>query len=227
LVGGLLVLDQVYRRGVGHVRFRRINFRRTGRRGAGQQLPSLIADDHGAILRREAADQADFLGLAVDRVPGDVKAVRVAQLRLAVVLIEILGGKYVLPVGTWVLRVTMRFVEGVDRQSTFDLDRLAAPIVVEHHSTAKATFRHLARLGAGRVGPECHQFQRTAELPGILEAQRLQVVHEIELRAARYRCGKTDDDGNEVFHAWLEQQKNYLGFCCVVRGSNESAGGDS
>jgi len=203
----LLVLDQVDRRGAGHGRLRRrLAFGRARGRGARQQLPRLIADGNAAIRRGEAADQADFLRLAVDFVPGDVNAVGVAQLRLAVVFFEILGGKNVFPVRTWVGFVAVRFVEGVDRQSTFDLDRLDSPFLIEHQPSAKATFGHLSRFGSGCVGPKGHEFELTAALAGVFDPQGHQAVHEIELRAARSGGGQTDDDQNEVFHACSKQQ---------------------
>jgi len=183
---------------------------RLGRLGSGQELLDLFADHGPAFERLEANDQADFSRLAADRIPGNPDAVGMAQLRLAVVLGELVGGEDVFAVGLGVGLGPVLFVEGVYRQRAGDLDRFFLVGFVEHQPGAETARRKLPRRGKHRVAPDRDDAHRTSEFARLAHQPR-HAIAETELRATRRneqqqeqraQAGNQGSEGRMV-HSWL------------------------
>ena len=177
--------------------------RRLARLRPRQKLLHLFTDHHAPFDRHEPHDQADLLRLAADRIPRDPHAVRVPQLRFAIVLLHLLGGEYVLAIGSGVGLGSARLVEGVDGQFAGDLDRLVFLVFVKHQPGAEAADRRLSGRVEHRVGPDRHDAHRPAELARLAHHRR-QLVAKIEFRATGRQheqhggrdaeCGKRGSD---------------------------------
>lgn len=173
------------------VRYRLHGFRRLARtlgtQGFGfvtrQELRSLFAHHRRPVAGSEADDQRDFLLLLPGRVPGNPHAVRVADVRAAVVLGQLFGGEDVLSVGPRVGLVAALFVEGVDHQRAVDLDRLLLLAGVEHQPSAKASHRFAASAVEDGVGPHGYHLGGRAGGDVVAVAPR-DILVQIELRAA-------------------------------------------
>ena len=110
--------------------------------------------------RVEPQEKADLLGRSSDFVPGDPEIVRVAQLGLAVMQRQLIRSENILAnrhgwIGVWI-----RIVEGVDRHSSVDHDRLVGAIVKEHDAPTETSNRLLARLVQNRIAPNGGRFRR-------------------------------------------------------------------
>ena len=108
---------------------------------AGKQLQALLADHQRPFLGQEAGDQAHLAGRVRRRIPGKPDAIRVADVRLAVVQGELFGREHVFPRRPGIVLVAVCFIEGVDRQRSLDLDRLFGLFGVEHQPAAEAADR--------------------------------------------------------------------------------------
>lgn len=106
---------------------------------AGQDVPGLLADDYFAIGWNEAHDQAYLALRAAGLVPRNPNAVRVPEVRLAVVLGELLLGEHVLAVRFDLVVVASGLVESIDDKLAFHLDGFFTFGVVEHQPTAKTS----------------------------------------------------------------------------------------
>lgn len=85
--------------------------------------------------------------------PGGPNAVRVADARLAVVVLELIGGDDDAALGHTILRIAIGLVEHVDDELAVDLDRVFVVVFVEHQSTTKAALRLHAGSTHHAVGP--------------------------------------------------------------------------
>jgi len=131
---------------------------------AGQDVPGLLADDHFAVGRNKADDQAYLTLWAAGLVPRNPNAVRVSEVRLAVVLGELLLGEHVLAVWFDLVVVAAGLVESVNDKLPFHLDGFFSFRVVEHQPTAKPAPGFLVGWMQDGVGPDGHDFGGRAGL---------------------------------------------------------------
>lgn len=131
--------------------------------------------------RLETHDERQLPLGSAHLVPGQEEAVRVAQVRLAVVQRKLFGQKDVFLFGHGVFRVGAAVVEDVDAQRAFHLDGLLLVFGVEHDPAAEAAHRRLARLVADRVSPHGHHPVGHGGL--FLEARQGEVRPEVQLGA--------------------------------------------
>jgi len=166
--GRYMVADGENRRGRGtHTRevSGRLRVLRQGhRRGAAQGHPCLLADDRRAVGRLEPANQADVASGPTRFVPRNPDAVRVAELRLAVVLRKLLGRERVFSVRPGVAKISPLFVEGVDDQRAVDSHRGIAVGAVERQAAAEASSAAMIRMLCLGVGPNGHHLGRRLRL---------------------------------------------------------------
>lgn len=150
-------------------RGRRRNVGRARRQPAGQHLPAGLAHYGGPAFRLEPHDQRDFFLLSAHLIPRQPHAIAVADFRFAVMSGKLFGGEDVLLIGSRVAKTGLRFVEGVDRQGPFDLDRRLFLSVVKHQPPAKAAQRWLIGLSQHRVGPYADDLFRFSRLVVLVE----------------------------------------------------------
>jgi hypothetical protein len=87
-----------------------------------------------------------------------------AHLRLAVVQRQLLRREGILSVGPRVIRFAVGFIERIDHQRPFHLDRLVLLSFIEHQSPAESADGRPARLGQDRVAPHGDDLVRLARL---------------------------------------------------------------
>jgi hypothetical protein len=120
-------------------------------------------------------------------------------------LFKLLRRESILAVGTRVVGVGPRLVEGVDHQRARHFHRLSTGTVVKHQPAAETAHGRLAFGAADGVGPEGDHAQRPAKLARAAKQRGQILLHaEIgELRAARRGGEQADDDEVRSFHAGL------------------------
>ena len=128
-----------------------------GRRAAGQEVFGLLAFDHGPAGRQELHDQADLLLRTCHVAPRKPDTVRVAQIGLAVMLAELFGREDELLIGPGVAGIAAGFIERVNYQRAFHLDRCLALLPVEHQTSAETSPGTAIRRIEHGVGPHRHQ----------------------------------------------------------------------
>lgn len=106
--------------------------------GAGQEQAGLLAHDDVAVNGREAGDEADLVLRTLGRSPGHPNAVRVPDLRPAVLALQLFGGDDVLAIGADVARIAAIFQERIDHQVAFDPDGAVLAGAVEHQPSPEA-----------------------------------------------------------------------------------------
>ena len=107
-------------------------------------------------MRLEARDQTELSLRSTDFIPGKPETVGVPQVRLAVVLLQLLRLIDISLFRRRVPAVAVGVVKGEDRERAVDHDSLALLllVVVEHDATGESAHRHLARLSQHFLGPE-------------------------------------------------------------------------
>ncbi len=164
-------------------RHRRL-LRKFHHRLARQRLLARLADHQRRAIGHEPRDQGDPLLIAAVFIPGNEHAIRVTDVGLAVVLLELLRREHVFARGPRVIRGSPRFVEGIDFERALHLHRIAVFLLVEEHASAKASYGRLARMIHDRVGPHGHDFHRGRELAVETRAPGNALL-QIKRRAAR------------------------------------------
>lgn len=114
----------------------------------------LLADDRGAFGGGEPGDEADFRLRASGVIPGQPHAVRMPQLRPAVVPGELLGGEDEFSIRLDLIRCSALFDKRVDHQRAVDRDGLVPPGAEEHQLATEAPRRSAIRLLQNGVGPQ-------------------------------------------------------------------------
>ena len=163
---------------------------RTGLRGrrrprnARQEMLGLRSDNHRPLAGEETDDQADFLLRAADLVPGDPDAVRMAEVRLAVVPGELLGREDVFSIGLRVGGPAAFLIECIHDQRALDQDRFVDLLGVERQPAAKTPRRKAVGLVQDRVGPDRgHTRRHRGKLLGLPEPRNRLV--QVQLRATQ------------------------------------------
>lgn len=116
-------------------------------------MASLLAGDHRPQFGLEANDQANILLRSAHVVPGQEEVVGVAHLGLAVVGLHLIGTEHVLASRTRIGRFPGVFIEGIDHQIAFDLDRFFFAMLVEHDPASKPASRCFSLGIADRIDP--------------------------------------------------------------------------
>jgi hypothetical protein len=152
-------------------------------------------------MRREPNQQADLALRSAGGVPRNPNAVRVAERRLAVVLLELFGSEDVFAVGPGVLRIAVGFVEGVHLERPLHLDRLGIVRGVKHQPPAEAASRTRAGRVQHGVGPHGRQLDRRFQLAvGAVAPRNVLAEVEIERLAADGGRQQGAADENSQFH---------------------------
>jgi hypothetical protein len=166
-------------------------------RSARQDVPRLLADHHASLVGREARDQADLPLVSTRLIPRDPEAVRMAELRFAIVRGDLVFCEDEFPIGLYVARVAIFLVERIDDQCAIDLDRRLLPFGVEHQPPAEPACRRIVALVQYCVRPVGDDLRRYARLV-VRSVQRPDVgLGQAKRRAAgqqdnQRKCG---DDG--------------------------------
>lgn len=140
-------------------------------------MAGLFANDHRAVDRLEANNQADLLLRIAHVVPRQPNAVRVAQARLAIAIAELLRREHEFPIRPNFVGIAAIFNERIDDQRAFDLDRVFALAVVEHQSAAETAPRRDSGLIEHRVGPHGDDLRRRSGLLLFCEERTAAVFH--------------------------------------------------
>lgn len=150
-----------------------LTWRNLGR--SGQRDASRLGEDQLAALVLESREQADPPLGATGRVPGQPKAVRRSQTRIAAVMRQILCGEQELLLGFRLVWVRAIIIERVHTQGTFDRYGFAfVSLGKEHYASAKTADDGLAGLVQGRIGPYGQDTVRRLRLGfGFEDRQRL------------------------------------------------------
>jgi len=139
-------------------------FRRDRWRAARQGDPRLVADDRGPLGRIEPADEADVLFRSPGLVPRDPDAVRVTELRLAVVPRKLLGGERVFSIRRAAIRIAIVLIEGVHDQRAVDPQRRVPVRTEEHQSAAETPCWGTIRTLEQDLTPDGHHLGRRLRL---------------------------------------------------------------
>lgn len=105
---------------------------------------------HTAFGALESRDQADLSPWTAHAIPGYPKAVRMAELRLAVVPGELLGAKDIFTSRHGVLAHILRIIVGEYDQFAVDLNGVFVTTTIKHDPAAEA---HHPGLDQHRVRP--------------------------------------------------------------------------
>lgn len=169
--------------------------------GAGEHFVALLGDDHPAFARLEAGDQAELAFRPAHLIPRQPEAIGMAELRLAVVLGQLLGEIDELLFRRAVAAVGIGFVEGEHGQGAVDLHRGAAVLTrIEHHPAAEPAHAGQARLREDVVGPDVDHARGRRGLAVVLGTEEL--VAEVQRGAAAQRAEAEraeEDEGKERF----------------------------
>ena len=152
-------------------------------RAARQEVLRLPADQRGPVGREEARDQADLRLLSSHFIPGDPEAVGMPDIRLAVMLVEVLPGEDVLSIRLGIAGTSARFVEGVNHQRSVDLDRRVALAAVKEQPPAESTIGRAVGVVVHGIGPNgCHSAGHARLVFG--SKRPLDWLLQVQLRAA-------------------------------------------
>lgn len=125
-----------------------------GWRRAGQQFVAGLRNDRRSLARLEPRDQTELAFGAAHLVPGKPETVGATQLRLAVVLGQLIGEIDELLLRRGVAAILIRVVEGEDAERAVDRDGSALLVVVEHHAAGEPAHAGHPRRGQRFFAPE-------------------------------------------------------------------------
>ena len=154
---------------------------------AGKDLSGLAADHHTAVGRREANDQTHIGHGPTRSVPGNPNTVGMAQLRFAIVRGKLLRCIDVLSSRLDIAFVPVGFVERIDDQRPFNLDRSGLVAIVEHDPAAEPARRRPIGMVQHGVRPHGREFGRNLRLFRHPGRPPTRLVH-VELGTTGYQC---------------------------------------
>lgn len=171
----------------------RQSFRNRGihRRLARQHVPRLLAQYHVSLRGDKTAEKRDLLLLAAKLVERQPEVVGMFEDALVgIVRGELLFREHELALGHDVVLESVGFVEGINRQRTGDLDRLAPFVRIVDQSPAEAANGLTGPAGHHGFRPIGHELHRPLKL-AVLAGAPGDVLLQIKVRATHER-GKHD-----------------------------------